>query len=72
MTRENSAVKSPKKRSAVKHRNFLNSISARRLQILKEKQIKWCFDFETETAIDLKQEDRAMTSISQNLQVSKD
>ena len=55
MTKENLAVKSPKKGSAVRHRNFLSSISARRLQILKEKQIRWCFDFETETAIDLKQ-----------------
>ena len=57
MTKVILQMQSPKSRDGLKkriNRNFLNSISARKQQILKKKQIRWCYDFERETAIDFK------------------
>ena len=36
------------------NRNFINSLQARMAKILKAKQQRWCYNFETETPIDLR------------------
>ena len=36
------------------NRNFINSLPTRMARILNAKQQRWCYNFETETAIDLR------------------
>ena len=56
MTKAISNVQPPQSKSPVKkhfNRNFLNTLNARRAKMLKQKEQRWCFNFETETKIDL-------------------
>ena len=58
MTKGISNLQSPKSSNHLRkqyNRNFLNSLNARKSKLLKEKEQRWCFNFETETAIDLRQ-----------------
>ena len=55
MTKQFVQLQSPKLKATAKkkrfNRNFLDGLNERSDRILKDKQLKWSFDFETEVAI---------------------